>query len=233
MDKEALISEIQQLTKRIGQAARSGVTELVERLRILRTRLATDLARRFDAWLLINNEGKTEFVDRPTFERRVRHWKERRRASPQAPTAVVDERVPSSEGASSAPRPEDPVRAFFGEPIYVYTRRQALEDGVLVDVSSRAAGCFRHPTAMTTALWALLVDVPAGPGAAGAVEERAREVLRAAAQTAVESPRPGSQVAFQIILGTSQGLKTLDLLACCGPGDHGETVITIGFPSDF
>lgn len=44
---------------------------------------------------------------------------------------------------------------FGGEPIHVYTRAQALLDGVLIDVSdtARDAG-FRLPVAMTAAAWA-------------------------------------------------------------------------------
>ena len=52
--------------------------------------------------------------------------------------------------------PED----FWGEPISIYTREQAIEDGVLVDVSDWAGsgphgmlGGFRLPVALTRALW--------------------------------------------------------------------------------
>lgn len=43
---------------------------------------------------------------------------------------------------------------FWGEPISVYTRAQAIADGVLVDVSdtAREAG-WRVPVALTRALW--------------------------------------------------------------------------------
>ncbi len=44
---------------------------------------------------------------------------------------------------------------IFGEPISIYTRAQALDDGFLVDVSELAkeAG-FRFPVALTRAAWA-------------------------------------------------------------------------------
>jgi len=49
---------------------------------------------------------------------------------------------------------------FWGEPISIYTREQALEDGVLVDVSAWAGsgpdgmmGGFCVPVVMTRALW--------------------------------------------------------------------------------
>jgi type I site-specific restriction endonuclease len=48
----------------------------------------------------------------------------------------------------------DEMKNFFGENIHIYTRAQALEDGVLVDVSetAREAG-FKIPVAVTRAVW--------------------------------------------------------------------------------
>ena len=48
---------------------------------------------------------------------------------------------------------------LFGAPIHVYTRAQAIADGVLVDVSdtARDAG-FRVPVALTSAVWADCLD---------------------------------------------------------------------------
>lgn len=47
------------------------------------------------------------------------------------------------------------IDELFGEVIHAYTRAQAIEDGVLVDVSetAREAG-FRWPVALTRAAWA-------------------------------------------------------------------------------
>ena len=50
---------------------------------------------------------------------------------------------------------------FYGPPISIYTREQALEDGVLVDVSELAqeAG-FKIPVAVTSSVWADCIDWP-------------------------------------------------------------------------
>ena len=226
MEKEVLIAEIRRLTKRIGQAARSGVTELAERLRISRSTLATELAIRFDTWLLVNAEGKSEFVDRKTFDDRCRLWKDRVTATSSIPRQQAQE-------SPSAPTSPDPVREFFGDPIHVYTRREALEDGTLVDVSPWAAGCFKHPVAITAALWTIVQDLPPGAGGTVQVDLRIREILRSAVRVAVEGPRESSRVTFGVVLGTSQSLRSLELVAVCGPGDDGKPVITIGFPIDF
>src|SRR5437879_6332420 len=51
----------------------------------------------------------------------------------------------------------------FGDVIYSYTRTQAIEDGVLVDVTpmAREAG-FVYPVALTRAVWNRYVEVPEG-----------------------------------------------------------------------
>ncbi len=51
------------------------------------------------------------------------------------------------------------AREFFGEPISSYTRAQAIEDGVLIDVSTtaREAGLV-WPVALTAAAWSDCVE---------------------------------------------------------------------------
>jgi hypothetical protein len=51
------------------------------------------------------------------------------------------------------------MTAIFGEPISTYTRAQAIEDGLLIDVSTtaRAAGIV-WPVALTSAAWADCVE---------------------------------------------------------------------------
>ena len=53
----------------------------------------------------------------------------------------------------------DAMLQFFGEPIHVYTRAQAIEDGMLIDVSTtaREAGIV-WPVALTAAAWAHCVE---------------------------------------------------------------------------
>jgi len=57
----------------------------------------------------------------------------------------------------------DDTEKPFGEVIHSYTRSQAIEDGVLVEVSEmgREAG-FRFPVALTSAVWEKYVEVPHG-----------------------------------------------------------------------
>ena len=80
MTKTELQTEIKKLTKRVGQAKASGAAlEVLERVRLLRLARMEELAVNHDSWTLINGEGKTEFVDRATFEERTNAWLSRRR----------------------------------------------------------------------------------------------------------------------------------------------------------
>ena len=49
---------------------------------------------------------------------------------------------------------KDTMHEVFGEVIYSYTRAQAIEDGVLIDVTRMAqeAG-FKYPVAITASVW--------------------------------------------------------------------------------
>ena len=62
-----------------------------------------------------------------------------------------------------APETENLLTAFFGELLSVYTRQQATEDGVLVDLTAWASSGpegmfdgFTVPVAVTRALWAVI-----------------------------------------------------------------------------
>lgn len=230
--KEQLISEIRRLTKRIGQATRSGVSELAERLRIARTELAVRLARDHDTWLLVNAQGKTEFVDPETWKRRVKAWQQHRSLPVEGKTPESPASPEAGDPAPATASPAHPVREFFGEPISVYTREQALSDGVLIDVTRWASGCFRNPVALTQALWETLSDLPEGQNQ-DTLGDRVKELLRAAMEIARGHSHATSQLSFPFLIATKRGLRSLELLAHSGPGDRGEPVITIGFPSDF
>ena len=107
------------------------------------------------------------------------------------------------------PKPEPGNATAFGPAISAYTRAQAIEDGILVDVSetAREAG-FKIPVAVTRTVWNRLVALPDGyqrlPGRARApvgrpldgaplraprLEQRPRENVRAGARHPQGPPR--------------------------------------------
>lgn len=131
------------------------------------------------------------------------------------------------------------VTELFGKVIYRYTRAQAIEDGVLVDVSetAREAG-FRWPVAMTSAAWADCV--------AWSEEDNHRQVYQDEsgrlwdvlwmAFVAIRSANSGTQLEYQLYRvprdGRSVEARLTSLKLVCGPGDTGEPVVTIMLPGE-
>ena len=87
------------------------------------------------------------------------------------------------------PKPEPGNAAAFGPAISAYTRAQAIEDGILVDVSdtAREAG-FNIPVTVTRTVWNRLIALP--EGYRGFQDERGRlwDVLWMARHYALRSP---------------------------------------------
>lgn len=122
------------------------------------------------------------------------------------------------------------MQELFGEEIISsYSRAQAIEDGMLIDVSDEAAngGCgFTFPVALTTAAWVEAVKVPKSNKTqteAGRLHD-VLWMLRCAIKRASD-PR---QVDYRLKVGR----KLVSLKALCGPGDTAEPVITIMLPHE-
>ena len=132
---------------------------------------------------------------------------------------------------------EETGKGFWddAEVISVYTRAQALEDGVLVDVSATAkeAG-IRFPVALTAAVYGQCVEVPegiTGQDEAGRLWDILWMFRCAAAKF------DGSTLMFKLYV-RNHNRERLDcrdvvtLKAECGPGDEGEPVLTIMLPDE-
>jgi len=113
--------------------------------------------------------------------------------------------------------------------VYAYTRTQAIQDGVLVDVSelAREAG-FRWPVAVTAAVWALVSDIPVSRQGLESTDGRMWDVLWMARWAA---KRGGSEGLYDLVLRHGNKRKaTLKLHT--GPGDDGSPVCTILMPDE-
>ena len=113
--------------------------------------------------------------------------------------------------------------------IHRYTRAQAIEDGVLIDVSAvaREAG-ITYPVALTRAAWERCVTVPPG---VECQDEAGRlwDVLWLLRCTIGRS-EGGPEVRFGVHVRDDNREGTSPLVrmkALCGPGDDGEPVITL------
>ena len=116
--------------------------------------------------------------------------------------------------------------------IYSYTRAQAIEDGVLADVSEPAkeAG-FKLPVALTAAVWGLIEAIPQEFQGIQDTTGRLWDVLTMAAYAA-RANKDASLVFFKVDMPNTQGKRTVDLKMICGPGDNAEPVLTIMLPTE-
>lgn len=101
------------------------------------------------------------------------------------------------------------MHELFGPPVSSYSRAQAIEDGVLVDITSQARrNLFVYPVAMTSALWGRCQGVE---GVGQLLKDLHREIKRSAAG--------GDQLQF-VALG-------ITIKCVVGPGDDPAPVITL------
>lgn len=119
---------------------------------------------------------------------------------------------------------------LFGPVIYRYTREQAIEDGVLIDVSelAREAGIL-VPTVITSAVQSIISDIP--KSMIGMQDEVGRlwDILSVFALKARAST--GNTLFFTVIMPHGR-YKRLELKSMIHGGDNGEAVITIMLPNE-
>ena len=118
------------------------------------------------------------------------------------------------------------VEEFFGETIHSYSRAEAIEDGVLIDVTEEAqkAG-FKYPVAVTAAVWGECL-VPSDRCRHLGESERGRMWdMFTMLHWAIKAPQPGP--CDEANLTVKLGRQNYGLKSICGPGDTPEPVITI------
>ena len=118
--------------------------------------------------------------------------------------------------------------------IYAYTRKQAIEDGVLIDVTdtAREAG-FRYPVALTLAVWCDYVKVP--KGVSGQDESGRLWDILTMLTFAARKSRGESEIRFRLHVRNDNRERTpplIELKAVCGPNDDGSPCVTVMQPSE-
>jgi len=128
------------------------------------------------------------------------------------------------------------TESFFGDVISTYTRAQAIEDGVLIEISplAKESGFNEWPVAMTAGAWADCVAWSDRDSQTQVYQDqsgRLYDVIFMAFQAICLSREIGDRLLFRLYRvprdghSTDAGLTTLKLIV--GPGDSGEPVITI------
>ena len=127
---------------------------------------------------------------------------------------------------------------LFGPVIHTYTRAQAITDGVLVDVTETAAEAgFRHPVALTCAVWSEAVAWDPDNRAAQDEGGRLWDVLTMARHAITSrGTTPCDRVRFGVLRVPNTPTATrptiTGLTVHIGPGDSGEPVLTIMLPGE-
>jgi len=115
----------------------------------------------------------------------------------------------------------------FGETIYSYTRTQAIEDGVLVDLSQvdSMKQHWKHPVACTSTVWAIIEE---------ALKRKDQDVsgichdISTMAKLAIRGTANTDQIHFKVIIAG----RTHELKLHIGPGDTTAPVLTLMLPNE-
>ncbi len=116
----------------------------------------------------------------------------------------------------------DAMKELFGDVIYSYTRKQAIQDGVLVELSlffPEETRIYKYPVACTSTVWAILNRGAEHKDLKGRVWDLC---FMSAKGGIVSRPDPTTVIFDVLIAGHLERLK-----AVCGPGDNAEPTITI------
>lgn len=119
----------------------------------------------------------------------------------------------------------------FGPVIFSYSREQAIEDGILIDVSETAREMgFRFPVALTSSIWNGEVFIRDDTETCQSTAGRLWDTLWMARLAAQRSNPDNQRVKFVVQFRNETGIRDVELSMVCGPGDSGEPVLTIMYP---
>ena len=120
--------------------------------------------------------------------------------------------------------------------IFSYTRAQAIEDSVLVDLTEWAAQTgFKIPVACTSTVWHQYIVPPDGTKELGQSERGRAHDLLWMLFCAIRGSKGAERECMQfkvIFLQAPRTHEEVTLKAHCGPGDEGEAVLTIMLPRE-
>lgn len=124
------------------------------------------------------------------------------------------------------------MNSLFGKVIHTYTRAQAIQDGVLVDVTETAKEMgFKFPLAVTSAVWQIIQPDQAAESMGESATGRLWDCLWMLL-IAIKRGSGGAIIPFSFIVTENCLQRTVQLKAVCGPGDNMEPVITVMLPSE-
>lgn len=119
--------------------------------------------------------------------------------------------------------------------VFSYSRQEALDDGVLVDVTAtaREAG-FRYPVAVTRTVWERIVEPDEASRTVGqSAEGRLWDVLWMLRAAIRRGPGHTDTLHYQLlVVQEGQPASPVTLKAVCGPDDDRSPCVTVMLPED-
>jgi len=117
--------------------------------------------------------------------------------------------------------------SVFGETVYSYTRSQAVEDGVLIDLTvlEITRQHWKLQLCCTDSVWAIITDATEhhGKDLIGILHD-----LYTVAKFGIKPATSQDRIYFKATVG----VRTHDFVLACGPGDTAMPVLTLMLPSD-
>ena len=132
----------------------------------------------------------------------------------------------------------DPSNKDFFEVIYVDTRKQAIADGNLVDVSDETKNAgFRVPVAVTHAVWHEYIEWSDTDNARKPYQDQSGRLWDVLSMLSLSSRKNNASIVhYQLCViprsGCGKRAKTITLKSVIAGGDNGEPVMTIMLPNE-
>lgn len=122
---------------------------------------------------------------------------------------------------------------LFGDVISSYSRAQAIEDGVLIDVTKTAKEVgFNFPVAVTAGVWGVIEPDEESKSYGQDATGRLWDVLSILRMTIQGARGSSDRMPFSVLMSNGKRQRKVALNSVCGPGDDMEPVITIMLPDE-
>ena len=121
------------------------------------------------------------------------------------------------------------------EVIHSYSRKQALEDGSLIDITEYARlNGFKIPCAITASLWVYIGISPELAEIGQSVAGRLKDVLFLLLMEIKRAGTDTDRIRYPVdFLVEPDRTETVEVYALVGPDDDMRPCLTIGLPEDF
>lgn len=122
---------------------------------------------------------------------------------------------------------------LFGSVIYSYSRKQAIEDGVLIDLNAicpEECKIYKFPVACTSAVWAIVDQAVKNKRHCNDLKGVVWDMLYMS--TVMKRMVSPTTAHFQVIIKGAGRRSTFTFQIVCGPGDNAEPVMTIMLPEE-